>query len=166
MKKKLLSILLCGAMAVSLVACGSSSADTNKNEDTSRVEDLSKEEPKVEETKKEEQKEESVVLVDNEYVTITYTGIERDDIMGPKLNLLVENKSDQDIIIQADGVSTDGMMADPICSIEVVQGKKAKGDLTLMSDSTEKDFKSIEGTLKILDSGFMPLKEEAFSINY
>lgn len=166
MKKKFLSILLCGVMAASLVACGSSSTDTNKNEDTAKVEDTSKEEVKTEESKKEEEKEENIVLVDNEYATITYTGIEREDVMGPTLKLLVENKSDQDIIIQAEGVSTDGMMADPICSIEVVQGKKAKGDLTLMSDSTEKDFKSIEGTLKVLDNGFMPLKEEAFSINY
>lgn len=165
MKRKLLSILLCGAMAISLVACGSSTTNTSKNEEATKVEDSTKEESK-EETKQEEPKEENIVLVDNEYATITYTGIERDDIMGPKLNLLVENKSDQDIIIQAEGVSTDGMMADPICSIEVVQGKKAKGDLTLMSDSTEKDFKSIEGTLKILNNGFMPLKEEAFSINY
>lgn len=165
MKRKLLSILLCGAMVMSLVACGSSTTNTSEKGEATKVEDSSKEESK-EETKQEEQKEENIVLVDNEYATITYTGIERDDIMGPKLNLLVENKSDQDIIIQAEGVSTDGMMADPICSIEVVQGKKAKGDLTLMSDSTEKDFKSIEGTLKILNNGFMPLKEEAFSINY
>lgn len=160
MKRKLLSILLCGAIAMSLVACGSSTTNTSEKAETTKVEDSTKEESQ------EKPKEENIVLVDNEYATITYTGIERDDIMGPKLNLLVENKSDQDIIIQTEGVSTDGMMADPICSIEVVQGKKAKGDLTLMSDLTEKDFKSIEGTLKILDSGFMPLKEEAFSINY
>lgn len=41
MKKKLLSILLCGAMTISLVACGSSSSD-NKNEDTTKVEETPK----------------------------------------------------------------------------------------------------------------------------
>lgn len=80
--------------------------------------------------------------------------------------MLVENKSNQDIIIQTDGVSTDGIMVDPICSIEVLQGKKAKGDITLTLDSTEKDFKSIEGTFLIRDNGFISLKEETFSINY
>ena len=82
MKRKLLSILLCGAMAMSLVACGSSTTNTSEKGEATKVEDSYKEESK-EETKQEEQKEENIVLVDNEYATITYTGIERDDIMGP-----------------------------------------------------------------------------------
>ena len=42
MKKKLLSILLCGAMCISLVACGSSTTNTSAKQNETNVEENSK----------------------------------------------------------------------------------------------------------------------------
>lgn len=163
MKKKLLTILLCSMAAINLAGCGSqiysTSSDENENTTISNSSDNKS-------NKEDTAKEESKVIIDDEYVTITYTGINRNGILGPEINLLVENKCDQDIIVQARGVSADGMMADNLCSIDIVKGKKAKGKLTLMKDKTDKDFKSVEGKFIIIANSFETVKEEDFLISY
>ena len=162
MKKALLSLILCSILGIAIVGCGGTSTNT-KTETPQVTTETSKENT---DEKKEEKKEEAIVLVDDEYATITYTAINRNGAIGPEIELLVENKSSQDITIQTSDVSADGMMADPICSIDVVQGKKAKGKLTLMKDKTDKDFKALEGKFRIVDKSFQTLKEEPFALSY
>ena len=86
MKNKIISLFILFALVLS--ACGS---DTNssKSGDNNTAEP---EEATIEET----------VIYDENDIVITAVDLEYDGIFGPTLNLLVENNSDKDYIIQCD----------------------------------------------------------------
>lgn len=65
------------------------------------------------------------VLVDNEYVTVTVTGFEEDDLWGYTANLFLVNKTDAEVTYSADNVSVNGFMVDPYYADSVGAGKCA-----------------------------------------
>lgn len=97
---------------------------------------------------------ESKVVYEDENAIITFTGISGDE--GEyNIDLMVENLSQRDIVIQVESLSINGFMVDPICSMEISAGKKIKdgikvwdvlGDVTPMSEIS-----SIEAKFRIFD---------------
>ena len=158
LKNKILSALIATICIFSFVGCTSNSQSTTTKNET-------KETTAKIETKQKDKEEKNIVLVDNDSAKITYKTIDKDRGMGSTLILLVENKSDKDIIVQTDKVSTDDMMSDTICSIEVAKGKKAEDELTLMTNDSKKDFKKVEGTFKILDSNYQEIASPNFKLD-
>lgn len=91
------------------------------------------------------------VLLDNEIVKISYTGQNNDSYMGPGIELLIENKTDNTITVQGREISVDGYMIEPIFSCDVSGGKKAKDSMTFMKDDVT-ELKNIEGLFHIFYS--------------
>lgn len=172
MKKKFLTISLLSMTIISLVGCGSSTSSQTSssteyvNVSTNSSSDSKNENTTIESDSQDATNEKSKVLVDDKYVTITFTKLKRDGILGPEIKLLVKNKTRKNIIVQTTDINTDGMIADPICSIIVDKHKESDGEIILSSEKTEKDFKSIDGKFNILSTNYSLLKEEPFSISF
>lgn len=139
---KSIRLMLIGVMAMSFVACS--------NPETSKVESGSA--TPVEEQKDEaEVKQEEVVLVDDDLAKIVVTEKINDEIFGPSYKVSVENKTDKKIMVQTRDVSIDGVMEDPIFSVEVTAGKKANDNMTFMNIESLEELKNLEGKLVIID---------------
>ena len=100
------------------------------------------------------------VLVDNEYVTVTYIGKTHDDFYGYVINTYVVNKTDKELSIRSDAFSIDGYMADTYYSMDLKPGK-SRFEKMYWYDSVLKDIgvemssiKSIEGTIKVKDGAY------------
>lgn len=89
--------------------------------------------------------QEDKLLYQDENVIITYTGMSEDDYGWYDFNLIVENKSDKTLTVQAREMSINGFMVSlPMCSIEVSGGKKAMGSIKITLDDAENiPFKSV-----------------------
>ena len=77
------------------------------------------------------------VLVDEEGIKVTATGIDKDALFGTEIFLLIENNTDQALIFQSERVSVNGYMVESIMSSEVAAGKKANDTLTLIDSDME-----------------------------
>lgn len=152
---KSIRLMLIGVMAMSFVAC--SSPETSKVESGSAT--------PVEEQKDEaEVKQEEVVLVDDELAKIVVTEKFNDEIFGPSYKVSVENKTDKKIIVQTRDISIDGVMEEPIFSIEVTAGKKANDNMTFMNIEGLDNLKNLEGKLVIIDENFNDIKSYDMTI--
>lgn len=168
--RRLISVLLCIITVLSLVGCGSTKYKEIANSKTDTASVSNSNSPKNNKTKDEE---EGKVILEDEYVKITYDGTNRDSNDGPKISIVVENKCDQTLTIQTEDVLVDDYSVDPIFSTEVLPGKKVKDTMTLYkyvgNDSkVEDDFKIVEGKFRIMpkDGNGSLLKAEPFKINY
>lgn len=152
---KSIRLMLIGVMAMSFVACS--------NPETSKVESGSA--TLVEEQKDEaEVKQEEVVLVDDDLAKIVVTEKFNDEILGPSYKVSVENKTDKKIIVQTRDVSIDGVMEEPIFSVEVTAGKKANDNMTFMNIESLEALKNLEGKLVIIDENFSDIKSYDMTI--
>lgn len=152
---KSIRLMLIGVMAMSFVAC--SDPETSKVESGSAT--------PVEEQKDEaEVKQEEVVLVDDELARIVVTEKFNDEILGPSYKVSVENKTDKKIIVQTRDVSIDGVMEEPIFSVEVTAGKKANDNMTFMNIESLEALKNLEGKLVIIDENFSDIKSYDMTI--
>ncbi|WP_276699641.1 hypothetical protein [Romboutsia ilealis] len=152
---KSIRLMLIGVMAMSFVACS--------NPETSKVESGSA--TPVEEQKDEaEVKQEEVVLVDDDLAKIVVTEKFNDEIFGPSYKVSVENKTDKKIIVQTRDVSIDGVMEEPIFSVEVTAGKKANDNMTFMNIESLEALKNLEGKLVIVDENFSDIKSYDMTI--
>ena len=142
---KSIRLMLIGVMAMSFVAC--SDPETSKVEGGSAT----PAEEKKEEKEVWEVKQEEVVLVDDELARIVVTEKFNDEILGPSYKVSVENKTDKKIIVQTRDVSIDGVMEEPIFSVEVTAGKKANDNMTFMNIESLEALKNLEGKLLIMD---------------
>lgn len=138
-----------------LGGCGSSNKEqtgaTQAGDTASAVEESS-----IQSSAKSEEKEpeafqfEPQAVYDADGLKVTAKGIE-DGFMGPELKLEVENSSSESWVIQARNVSVNGMMVDPVMSIEVAPGKKANDEMTLMNsqlkDAGVEDIAQVEFNL-------------------
>lgn len=93
-------------------------------------------EAELRELKGETGAEEGSVLYEDDEVIITYDGI-GERTMGYEVKLVVENISDQKLTVQAREMSVNGFMVDPMCSIEVAPGKKAKDGIGVIGEDAE-----------------------------
>ena len=151
--KKSLSVLLVGAIAMSMVAC--SEPETEKVDGGSAA--------PIEKNKDEETKQEEVVLVDDELAKISITE-KKKDVLGAGYTVLVENKSDKKIIVQTRDVSIDGTMEEAIFSPEVMPGKKANDMMQFMNIQEIDNLKNVEGKITILGEDFMEIQSYDMNI--
>lgn len=104
-----------------------------------------------------EQKSTDKVLIDNEYLTLIYTGVDKEDLWGYALNFYVVNKTDVEMVLNADNVSVDGYMADPFFIEYVYAGKSdfismSWFDSTLEQNNIDKNnISNIEFTMDVYD---------------
>ena len=87
-----------------------------------------------------------------------------DEIFGPSYKVSVENKTDKKIIVQTRDVSIDGVMEEPIFSIEVTAGKKANDNMTFMNIEGLDNLKNLEGKLVIIDENFSDIRSYDMTI--
>lgn len=144
--KNSLKVLLIGIIAMSMVAC--SEPKTKKVESGSAA--------PVEEKK--DAPAEEIVLIDDDLAKVVVTEKTDDEIFGPTYKFSAENKSDKKIIIQTRDTSIDGTMEDPLFSLEVMPGKKAKGDMTFSNIKELEGLKNLEGKLIICGEDFMEIQ--------
>lgn len=76
-------------------------------------------------------KEESREIYRDRNVIISYTGITGDEDYY-NVNFIVENLSNRTITVQVRETSINGIMVNPVCSIEVASGKKAFDNMTII----------------------------------
>ena len=75
------------------------------------------------------------VLFDQDGIRITATDLSTDSLFGPELNLLVENNSAQNIVVQPNYCIVNGYMMDGLLSTDVAAGKKANDTLDFLSNA-------------------------------
>jgi len=80
---------------------------------------------------------ESSVIYDEGGVKVTAKSLNFTGLLGPELNLLIENDSDKNITIQAQNVSVNGYMVSTVFSADVPSGKKANDTIVFESWSLE-----------------------------
>ncbi len=150
------SRILAGIAAAAILLSGCSSSP-KKEESTDKSEQVSeKKTDKTESTsqeKKEDQKESSKeaftpqVIYDQNGVKVTATGYE-DSYLGESLKLNVENNSEKNWAVQARDASVNGIMVNPIMSIDVAAGKKANGDMDILKSDLEDAGIESSGTIE------------------
>ena len=79
------------------------------------------------------------LINDNEYVTVTVIGYEKDDIFGYTAELYLVNKSDKNVMFSADEVSVNGYMIDPLFATSVLAGKCAFASMTWFESALEEN---------------------------
>ena len=110
------------------------------------------------------------VLVDNEYVTITYIGSRQDDIYGFILDTYIVNKTDKELSIRADAFSIDSYMADASYYVDIKPGKSMFekmywNDYIIKQIGVDiSNIKNIEGTIKVRDGAYKELSSDAVKI--
>ncbi|MBF4692150.1 hypothetical protein [Fusibacter ferrireducens] len=134
MLRKGIIFLICVAVSMGLMACGS---------------------------KENEQVNINTVLVDDEYVTITYLGLNKSNENVPTLKLSIENKSDVNYTVRTDKVSADDNMVSTYFSESPAPGEKI--DAALEIEDVD-HFNTLEGTFVLSDSNYDTLKEAPFKL--
>lgn len=171
--KRLTILLLSLFVVLGLAACGETEDKPIDSVETSDDSNDSKDVAKAE-TEGAEDTSYDEVLLDDDVALVTLKGIEtvRDDVFGDehKIKLLIENKSDKTIIVQADQVSIDGFMVDDMVFFsETVAGeKKANGNLDIIAlDEELPDLnENLEFILVVIDEeSFERISETDISVN-
>ena len=128
--RRLLPALLAGMLL--LAGCSSSEADAvsvTSAETSYASSEEAGEEPDTQAVTLAE-----TVLFDQDGIRITATGLSTDSLFGPELNLLVENDSAQNIVVQPNYCMVNGYMMDGLLSADVAAGKKANDTLDFLSN--------------------------------
>ena len=95
------------------------------------------------------------VLVDNEYVTVIYTGDNKENELGYSINLYIVNKTDKDITVLGDDMSINGYMAGAYYEQYISAGKLSLsgiqwyGETFKENDIDESKINDIEFSLDI-----------------
>lgn len=151
--KRMFVALLSLAMALSLVACGSSS-DGDVTETSNVSGDSSVREEEVS-APKEVTIDETVVLDENG-VKITAKSLGDDGFWGPEIKLLIENNSGKSVMVQARNVSVNGYAIESSLSADVADGMKSNEGLELFESDLElagiETIADVEWNFHIFDS--------------
>ena len=133
MNKKLLSLLLCSTLVLSLSACGGDS-DPKPVEDGSAA--SSSQAPEEETPSVTIQAD--TVLLEQDGLVITAKELVEDRIWGPGVSLLVENNSQQNLTVTCSDLAVNNyMMTDLLFSADVAAGKKSNETLYLSEAGLE-----------------------------
>ena len=95
------------------------------------------------------------VLVDNEYVTVIYTGDNKENELGYSISLYIVNKTDKDITVSGDDMSINGYMAEAYYDQRISAGKISLsgiqwyGETFKENDMDESKINDIEFSLDI-----------------
>ncbi|AQR95302.1 cell wall-binding protein [Clostridium saccharoperbutylacetonicum] len=105
------------------------------------------------------------VLVDNEYVKITYLGIDKYGPYYKKVELQVENKSEKELYIESSNVLVDGYEKNSWINLDVNKGQSLYTFIGFYKDDIKTNFDNINGNIVIKTFKDMAyLKEEGFTI--
>ena len=174
--KKIITLLLCAAMLLTLVACGSKEskettpADTEAGTDAATAPTAAATETATQPAAPDTSAD-IIQLINTEDVAVHITGVENNEHTGMQLRIQCENKTDRTLLFSWDMVSVCGFMYDPFWAEEVAAGKTVNSTIELDTFALEQmDVTSVDEisfTLRIVDSeNWMeaPLIEEAFTI--
>lgn len=140
--KKLITLVLIGALAASFTACSSTSG--NKPSDSSAVSSSAASSGSGTESNAEEQSQADKVIFEKNGVKVTYKGIE-DGLVTQKIKLKVENNSKKDYVVQSEDLSVNDCMLTSLFSLTVNKGKSAVGEVEYgISDLEENNIKKTE----------------------
>lgn len=108
-------------------------------------------------------KENEKVILDNEYVKITSLGV-NDTGYSKQIKVKVENKSNQQLIVQTDDVSVNGIMAYAMFSPNITAGNSAIAEIEFNDSSIVNGFNNIEGKFAIITKDYETIEKDDFSI--
>lgn len=138
--KRILCLILAFVLVLSLVACGSGNTKSKRKGSTSgsgeKKSDVEVQKPKEEENSNEETVEEQVILDEND-IKITTTGLDKSGWFGAELKVQIENNSSKDLTFQVRNVPVNGYMVDSMFSSDVAAGKKSNDSITFSGSSLE-----------------------------
>lgn len=77
------------------------------------------------------------VLLDQNGIRITAVSLENDAWLGPTLNVLVENSTDANVMVQVSESDVNGAMMYAVFSCDVAAGKKANSEITFMQSDLD-----------------------------
>lgn len=96
------------------------------------------------------------ILLDRDGVKITLKSFSIEGFMGPELNILIENNSNNDLTIQTRNSSANGVMIETLLSCDITAGKKANETITILNTDLEiakiETIKDIEFIFHVFDS--------------
>lgn len=96
------------------------------------------------------------VLVDNESLKVVVIKYDEDSFWGYGVDFYIENKTDKDLMVSADGVSVNGLMMDPFWATVVSGQRKSFSTMSWFStdldDNNVTDITEIELTLSASDA--------------
>ena len=100
------------------------------------------------------------VLFDEQDIRLTALSLNTDALLGQELNVLIENNSDQPVIVQVRGASINGLMIDaPVFSPETNSGASNNDSITFLS--SELELNDIE-TIGTIELSFAIINPETF----
>lgn len=124
--RKTLPLLLSGMLLLAGCSSGSSDPVSVTSAETSAGSQTEQETDAQEVTLPE------TVIYDQNGIRITAAGLTTDSLLGPELNLLVENDSTQNILVQPDYCMVNSYMMDGLLSTDVAAGKKANDSVDFL----------------------------------
>ena len=96
------------------------------------------------------------ILYDDDKCTVIATGVREDDIWGYVVDLFIDNKTDKNIVIDAEDVSVNGYMAEPYFAHALPAGKSAFTEMSWSDSDLEEngitEVEEIEFTLRVYDN--------------
>lgn len=153
--KKIVLLMLCLALALSLPACGSPSTPSGGGTSGPQQGNPSQ----TVQTPGDDKKLtfEELAVVDNDECMIRITGIDPDNIWGYALKATLENKSaEKTYMFSVTTASINGVECDPLFATEVAPGKKSNNEISFPSSTLEKNglahFTDIELSFRVYDS--------------
>ena len=172
--KRMLALLLCAIMLLSITACSSSEESTPTDATASatipatEMTEAPTEVPTTPATAPAVPSD--IQLVDNENISVHITGIENNEHAGMQLRIQCENRTDRALMFSWDMVSVCGYMYDPFWAEEVAAGKTVNSTVYLDTYELEQmgitSVDEITFTLNVIDSeNWMDtLLKESFTI--
>lgn len=146
MLKRFMALVLLVAIVMAFVACGATEEQTPATVSTEavRAEETTEEvtgeaEPETTEVAAPEMTFTEQVLVDDENCAVTVTGIEEDGLWGYTLKVLLENKTDLELMYAIDGVAVNGFMCDPFWAASVTAQMKANEEISFAAEAFERN---------------------------
>lgn len=138
--KKLSLVLVLGAFTVMALGSGSSSSEDNKKaitDGSTETGDAGSKEDSVEKESSVDITIEEQVLVDQDGIKITATGMEDDSIWGEGVKLLIENNTEKNVGIGCNALIVNNYMITDLFSTSVAAGKQANEVMYMSSSELE-----------------------------
>src|SRR5690625_1427164 len=156
MYKKVMTLLVSIIAVLGLVACGDTTTEEKEIESVGTSESSEEDKNDGDESSESAEVEEvGEVIADDDYVKATLVNVEhvKDDLFDEEkyvINIDLENKTSDKIVVQARDVSIDGTMVDDMVffSEEIAGEKNAKGKLEIQN--YEGDLPSMDDNLEFI----------------
>lgn len=162
--QKMMAFLLAAVLCLALAACGGAEENTTGSVNSSSS--STQEDPKPSGTSKEQ------VLVEDENITVKFTGTQEDSLWGYTVKVYLENNTEKDLMFSVDDVSVNGFMCDPFWASTVAAGKKANEKITFSEAAFKENgieaVEEISFTLHVYDSNDLTaesLLKKTFTVN-